>query len=320
VKFKPRTMDDIRALDPDGRKDEQVFSTVAQVSELTTAAYKQWMRPLVRSVVSEPAAEVTTHLSADRVQRIAASDVNPAMRAVGPLAQRVRENRARASDDNVFTRLERGNSARITRALESYGRMRDESVAMWVKWMYGPFGWGAMFPPAAPAEEAALARATVDLEAAHAELEPRLAEGGFPEGLMRMLLIAFHEKGSIRRRSIRLARIATETTDELIANGKLEGVTGPVDWRSVRDLQAQLLALFPERALETLPELLANPGERELAAAMVGRIMLRDPEVADPHSDLLRKAQDVLGVQFETAAANDDLPEELRAIELMQTA
>jgi hypothetical protein len=320
VKFKPRTMDDLRELDPDGRVDEQVFSTIAQVSEVNTAAYKQWLRPFVQAAVSDVTAEVSASLGPDRLGRIAASDVNPFMKAVALVAQRVRESRAATGPDNIFTALEHRNSKKIVQALDAYARRRDEATAEWVKWMYGPFGWGAVFPPEQPAETTRRELAAENLDAARAEMESHLETGGFPAGLVRMLLIAFHDKGSIRRRSIRLARIAGHTTDELIANGKLKHVKGPVDWKTVREEQARLLALFPDRAVEALPKLLARAGERQLACAMVGRIMLVDPEVADPHSDLVRKAQEALGVEFEAAAASDDLPDELLAISLMQSA
>jgi hypothetical protein len=320
VRFRQRTIDDLRELDPDGRGDEAVFSTIAQVSEMNTAAYKQWVRPLIRAMVSDATAEVTTNLTLDRMSRMAASDVNPYMKALAVIAQRVRDSREAAGADNVFTALERRNSKHIRRALEDYARQRDEATAVWTQWVYGPFGWGAMFPPARLAEETTREHTAEHLDAARAELEPQLESGGFPAGLVRMLLIAFHDKGSIRRRSIRLAQIAGQTTDELIANGRLKRVKGPVDWKSLREEQAKLLTLFPDRAVATLPKLLANAGERQLAAAIVGRVMLVDPEVADPHSDLVQKAQAILGVDFEAAAASDDLPEELLAISLMQSA
>jgi hypothetical protein len=133
------------------------------------------------------------------------------------------------------------------------------------------------------------------------------------------MLIAFHDKGSIRRRSVHLARIAGHATDELIANGNPKRVKGPVDWKAPHEEQARLLALFPGRAVEALPKLLANAGTRQLVCAMVGRIMLVDPEVADPHSDLVCKAREVRGVELDAAAANEGLPEVLLDISLMQS-
>jgi hypothetical protein len=260
------------------------------------------------------------HLSADRVGRTLTSDVNPLMKALAVDALKVREARQPVSPDNPFLAFEHATSRRIIKTLQNYGKARDDMTTHWVNWLYGPFGLGAAFPPAASSEESARVVAKEHIDAAKAEMKPRLASGGFPAGLVRMLLIALRDKGSVRRRSVRLAQLVQHVTDELIANGKLQRVKAPVDWKAVRNEQAKLLALFPEESLATLPRLLANPGERQLACAMVGRVMLVDPEVADPESDLNRMAQEVLGVDFQSAAASEDLPEELLAIRLMQSA
>jgi len=317
VKFKARSMDDLRALDPDGRTDERIFSTIAQVSDIWLNAYREYARPVIRSTVSPANAEIASGFAPDRLERIASSDINPLMRGLAVVANQVRARRAPAGDENPFTAIERRQSKHIIAALENFGKQRDDAVSQWVQAVYGPFGWGAVFPPEDLQETAALEAVLEDLDKARAELESHLEAGGFPAGLVRMLLMAFRDKGSIRRRSIRLAAIAAQTTDELIESGKLKKVKGPVDWRAVREEQARLLALFPERAIESLPKLFSNAGERQLAAAIVGRIMLVDPEVADPHSDIARKAEESLGVAFESAAVGSDLPAEIAAIGLM---
>lgn len=320
VKFKPRTMDDLRAFDPEGRDDELVFSSIAKVSDVNAAFYRTFIRPIVRALVSAPTAEVMRNLNADRVSRVLASDINPVMKGLAIVAQKIREQRAAADPRNPFVRLERRNSRMIEAALDRWSSDRNEVTQQWVKWMYGPFALGASFPPDAPMEEEARELAELQLMAAAEELRPRIDAGGFPEGLARMLLIAVRDKGSIRRRSLRLARIAGQVTDAMIAGGKLKRIKKSVDWAAVRAEQAKLLALFPEEAVAALPKLLSNPAERRLACAMVGRIMLVEPEVADPHSALVLRAQELLGTDFEAAAANDDLPEELQAIALMQSA
>jgi pimeloyl-ACP methyl ester carboxylesterase len=320
VKFKPRTMDDLRAFDPDGRDDELLFSSIAKVSDVNAAFYRTFVRPVVRALVSAPTAEVMRSLNPDRMSRVLASDINPVMKSLAIVAQRIRDNRAVVDPRNPFVRLERRNSRMIEAALDRWKSDRNEMTQQWAKWMYGPFALGASFPPDAPMEQEARELAELQMMAAAEELRPRIDAGGFPEGLARMLLIAVRDKGSIRRRSLRLAHIAGEVTDAMIAGGKLKRIKKAVDWAEVRAEQAKLLALFPEEAVAALPKLLSNPAERKLACAMVGRIMLVDPEVTDPHSALVLRAQELLGTDFEVAAANDDLPEELQAIALMQSA
>ena len=45
-------------------------------------------------------------------------------------------------------------------ALTAYGQARDSAIIKWVETVYGPLGLGAVFPPDAPAEVAAIAAAT----------------------------------------------------------------------------------------------------------------------------------------------------------------
>jgi len=321
VRFEPRTMADLAALEPDeGRADESVFSTIAKVSEVNDAIYDRFVRPTVRAMVWPAFAQAMTSASPGRLERVLSSDVNPWMRMMGPLAEQVRAERTPVGKDNWLLQLERDNVEAMRKALDAYRDMRDYWTARYVEWLYGPLMLGAVFPPDTPDEVRAKEGAKRQLEAAKAELEPRIEQGGFPEGLVRMVFVALRDRGSIDRRSVLLAQMAGQVANDLIANGKIKSVSGPVNWKEIREEQAALLALFPERAVAALPKLIQDARERELAAAMVGKILLKDPDSADPRSALARKAQDVLGMKFEVAAELDDLPPELQAIRFMQAA
>ena len=320
VRFEPRTMADLTALEPEGRTDERVFSTIAKVSEVNDAFYDRYVRPLVRAGLWPAFAQAMTSVSPARLERILASDVNPWMRMIGSIADEVRGARMPVSKDNWLLQLERDNVEAMRKSLDAHRDSRDYWTARYVEWLYGPFMLGALFPPDTPDEVHAKERAKRQLEAAMADLEPRIDKGGFPEGLVRMLFVALRDRRSIDRRSVLLAQMAGRVANDLIAHGKIKSVTGPVNWKEIREEQAALLALFPERAVEALPKLIVDPRERELAAAMVGKILLKDPESADPQSALARKAQEVLGMKFESAAEMEDLPPELQAIRFMLAA
>jgi hypothetical protein len=321
VRFEPRRMDDLRRLEPDGgRRDERVFSTIAKVAALSDAAYDA-LRPFIRATVWPPLAQAMISVSPGRLERVYASDVNPWMRVVGSIADAVRAARQPVSSDNRFLQLERDNGDAYARLLDGYRDARDYWVSRYVEWLYGPFMLGAVFPPDVADEVRAREHAAKQIEAAKARLAPRIAEGGFPEGLVRALYIALRDHGGITRRSVLLAQMAGRVANELIANGRVPSAEGrQVDWPSVRAEQAALLALFPDAAVEALPKLLSDPRERELAAALVGQIMLKDPESADPRSAMTARAEQILGMQFRSVAESDDLPPELQAIRFMQAA
>ncbi|MCJ7837830.1 MAG: DUF3141 domain-containing protein [Burkholderiales bacterium] len=86
VRFELRKMDDILALDPDGRKDEAIFSTIAKVSEQNEAFYKNYVRPFVQAMVSKPAAEMLGAMSetrADAKVEQARLEIEPMIHAGG---------------------------------------------------------------------------------------------------------------------------------------------------------------------------------------------------------------------------------------------
>ena len=58
----------------------------------------------------------------------------------------------------------------IADALEAYGHRRDDMIVKWVEFAYGPLGLGAVFPPDAPAEVTARARAATDVEDARRQI------------------------------------------------------------------------------------------------------------------------------------------------------
>lgn len=318
VAFEPRTVDDLRALEPEGREDERVFSTIAKVSEWNTGAYKAFVRPWLAPAFSRQAGELTMALDPLRVQRAIVSDANPFMKPLRELAAGVRAKRHPASPDNPLRKAEVEVSRAIVRALDGHRDFRDYWTAQWVHAFYGPLGMGAWFPPDDSDESSARRRAEDRLDQAMSNLEPTIAVGGFPEGLVRMLYIAIAENGMVTRRTIRLAEIAGHVANDLIAAGRIKSVKGEVDWKAVREHQAKIVALFPEKAVETLPRLLRQPKERALAVALVGRIMMRESTSGDARTSLVRRAEQELDVDLAAAAATPDadLPPELRLIGL----
>jgi hypothetical protein len=233
------------------------------------------------------------------------SDANPLVKPVRDMAKAVRENRHPVLSRNLFSRAEKTLSRHIVKGLDFYRDTRDASTAQWVETVYGPLGMGALFPPDAPLHEQAHARAQEMLEAARAELEPLIAVGGFPEGLVRMVLGAIAEKNLVTRRSMRIAQIIGHAADRLIASGGIPSVKSPVDWMAVRAQQARILALFPEQAMQAIPQLLPNATERTAARMLADRIMLLDGANSASPADFAQQIQALLQVQEPRGAPSD---------------
>lgn len=147
VDFEPRTMADIAALNADERRDEAMFSTVAQLSEAQMAAYRQWLQPLVRTLGSRALGEWLRWAHPLRLQHLAVSSLQPYAAALQVAATEAREHRQPLASDNPWAAWEKLASDSIVRSLNAAGRWRDTAVEQWVTQAYGPLGLGGWLPP-----------------------------------------------------------------------------------------------------------------------------------------------------------------------------
>ncbi len=287
VRFETRTVDDIRALNPDRRRGEALFSTVEQVSEITERLYESLYGPLVRALTSETTARLFRSLNPLWVRQYLFSGLNPSIAALPLIAERVRQHRHPAPEDNTFLQLEQGVSKQIVAALNHYRDLRDNLVEQMVKLAYGPMGLGAFFPPAPPpevqVEKAAEEQAKAELAALRGELE----RGGFPEAVARMLIAVMKKRGAIDRRSFLIAHELSEHQPD-------RPELSEADVHSLAAKQALLMQLDPEAALEALPRLLPSQADREQAVALVARVMMLEPDLSDPDSPAAKMARKYL--------------------------
>jgi len=302
VHFELRKMDDILALDPDGRKDEAVFSTIAKVSELNEAFYKIFCRPFVQAMISKPVAEILAAMNQTRMQRLMFSDVNPFMSVVKTWADLARANRKPVSKDNAWLAMERRTSDEIVHALKAYGQSRDDAIVKWVEFVYGPLGLGAVFPPDAPAEVAAHARATADVEEARRQIAPLIHAGGFPEALARILIGTVRARGKLERRSDHIGqRIRSYLKERRNEIGSLIGAE-PIDWQAVIKAQTRIVMLEPQKAIEAIPALIPSQEQRELAVVIAAKMLMLEPELGKADSKAARQVHELLGVDYSAAA------------------
>ena len=291
VHFEHRTMDDLRAINPEGRDEEQTFSTVAQLSEITTAAYKTWLRPWLQPALLRPLGDAMTALHPLRLQREGFSDLHPAAAPLAELARQVRENRHALPDDHPFLPWQRSVSASLEMGLNLYRDRRDEAVVQWTRALFGPFGFGAWLPPKPAAEELGVARARADIDGHRREVLARIGEGGFAQAVCRMVLAGMVSIGSFERRSLRLAHLLAELQ---AAEGATHGVA--IDWRRLLREEARIAAVAPVEALNALGEMLPDVAAREQALAVVAAVMMIEPTLNNPRSEIIELLIGVLDV------------------------
>jgi pimeloyl-ACP methyl ester carboxylesterase len=272
VQFVERRLEDVmQQLNRFKRADEKPFEAVEKVSEFNQRAYELFARPLVQAMSSEWAAKLGRDFHPLRFQRWAISDRNPWLWWLGPAAAAVKADRRDDGNDGPGQRIERAMSETTSAALDYYRDMRDAVSEAAFFLTYGNLFslYLAEMPRDAEAGKAVPdARELPFVKEALASVE----EGGYAEALARMS--ALLDRGG---ETIPLGRL--ELRRDLLEDyaGFLPPVTRE-QMRRIRGEQDIIVRYEPERALHTLPKLLADPADRERAVTLLERL-LTDPRV-----------------------------------------
>jgi pimeloyl-ACP methyl ester carboxylesterase len=291
VHYEYRTMDDIRALNPEGRGEEAIFSTIGKVSELNAALYKTWLRPWVKLFATRTTADAMGKLNPLRLQRQLFSDSFPLAGFIREQAKTARANRIHIADDDPLRKLEKQLSRQISDGLNQFRDQRDAQTVAWTRLMFGPNGLGAWFKPDETDADVAQARAQHELESFRASALEQIAVGGFAEAVCRIVLAGMVSIGAFERRSLRLARLLAQ-----LPSGTLSGVTAQSHWVRLLKEQARITAVAPVEALNALEQLLPDTASRERALAVSAAVMMIEPTLANPRSEIIEFLIDTLGV------------------------
>jgi len=240
--------------------DDTPFATVARFSELGTEAYDLSLRPMVQAMSNAVSAQVLVQANPMRLKRWLESDRNPLMREIGPMAEQVRKQRQAAAPDNPFRQFERYSASLMH---QWWDGVRDLQNAM-IEWNFHTL-WAA--PPvqalgrhmsrtvsAAPQDDL---RTLTEVQ----DALDRMELGGFPAGVVRMLIFLAQSRKEVRRSRLeRSERMLTIT--EPFASMPPKQRTRMIHGESL------IVGFEPEEALATLPVLIQSAEERRQALAM----------------------------------------------------
>jgi pimeloyl-ACP methyl ester carboxylesterase len=294
VHYEHRTMNDILALNPEGREEEQLFSTIAQVSERNAHFYKTWIRPWVKLLATREVGDALGKLHALRVQRELISDELLIAPVVREMAKHVRAQRTHAKPDSVLGQWEKQLDAHITQSLNDYRDRRDAQSVEQARSLYGPHGLGFWFKPDGPDAVVAHARAQADIAKARQTVLKTITQGGVPEAVCRIVVAGMVSIGSFERRSLRLARLLA-----LLPANERSRIPANVNWVQLLKEQARIAAVAPIEALNALEQMLPDAAHRELALAIAAAVMMIEPTLSNPRSEIIEFLIGTLGVDPE---------------------
>jgi hypothetical protein len=128
MRCEQRTLDDIRAMGGNTPEDERRFATAARVSEINLANYQKFVQPWVRAAVSPPMAEWMRQMHPLRLSYDLFGRDSAAMMTVADAAEKIRENRKPAREENPFVAFQETISNNIVSMLDSWRDTQEASA------------------------------------------------------------------------------------------------------------------------------------------------------------------------------------------------
>ncbi|MEX0350756.1 MAG: DUF3141 domain-containing protein [Paracoccaceae bacterium] len=269
TRFEARDLDDIRALGHNDLEDERRFAAVARLSEINTGLYKTFVHPWMDALMTPQIAEAARDLHPLRLGYKMASDLNPLMNSVKIWADHARENRRPVDPKNPFWIMQEQVSDGIATGLKTYGDLRDQAAeAMFMATYSNPLlqamlGLNAHDGPPRPhpgldPEHKAFVERRI------AELTEKMAEGSVREAVVRALIYILLPD-----------RVADERRFEIVDRLREDDAQSLQDFKEMLREQFLMLLIDEHRAIETLPQLLADDKDREQAASAIRMITSR---------------------------------------------
>jgi pimeloyl-ACP methyl ester carboxylesterase len=286
VELVERTIADVRRLSGDAGSVE--FPAVAKVSALNETAYDVLVSPFIRQAATEAGAAIGRSFHPLRLRRSLVSDHNPLVAAIAPLAKVARAERRRAAPANPFLALERAWATQVERSLDAWRDWRDAMMEATFHAVYGALSTAGI-ALGAEAAEADAARDLIATPVGHLDrAAARVAEGGYPEAVIRMMILLAGARGGVRRS--RLARSnALLTTEPPFA-----GLGAAARQAIIRD-QTAIVTADREAAIAALPALLPQAEDRSRALASVAWVAGAEDELGEAARAMLARLRGVLG-------------------------
>jgi len=292
VEFTERRLEDIVGrLNRFKRADEKPFEAVEAVSEFNQRAYELFAQPLVQAMSDDYSAKLQQEFHPLRAQRWGFSDLNPWLQWIGPMAEMVKANRKPAGPGQPQRRLERLGSDVLSASLEYYRAMRDAASEAAFFQTYG----NLFSLYLADKHEAEQEPSTIDPRELPVVKEALAAmgRGGYAEALTRMGALLARHGEPLPLETLHTRKEMMEDYRDLLPQ------LSDDQRRRIRGEQDIIVRYEPERAIATLPELLADRADRDRLFQFLDRLFaderLRQFNPSQAQLAMVDRIREVLG-------------------------
>jgi pimeloyl-ACP methyl ester carboxylesterase len=294
MRCEARTLDDIRAMGGNSPEDERRFETAKRVSDMNLEAYRKYMQPWVKSMVTPQMAELMRNWHPARVQYEAFSSENPLMKTLESVADKTREQRKPVAQDNPFLAFQEKMSKQIVSSLDQW---RDSQEALSEAMFLAIYGSPALQSAVGVDPKSTVSRRR-EMEPKHrellqariAELKSKIGSGGLREASIRALLYVGSVRGMVDERSLEALRRLRQTDESArvtLAQFKM----------LVRE-QFFMLLLDREATLAAIPRLLPESvDERRRAFAAIQEVLSASAEISGHVAQRLKQVAGLFGLE-----------------------
>ncbi|WP_245904563.1 DUF3141 domain-containing protein [Billgrantia lactosivorans] len=279
--------------------DDRRFATVARISEINLGLYRLFVQPWIRALITPEAARLMRRLHPIRLGYKLLSDRNPLSVPLPVLAEWVREDRHPVAEDNLLRTMERAVSDQISRGLDTWREIRDQSIEHTFLAVYGQpllqamvgLGGDAHVHRRQPGSEPEHRRF---LERRQQELRQRVAEGGIHEAVMRSVIHVLGGAPTTDERNFKRLRAS---------RAELEPGTSLSDFKHLVREQFFILKLDRDAALAAIPQLLAGERAEAIRASLehIDQVLAASGELSEHASRRYEHIRELFGEALERA-------------------
>ncbi|WP_163560083.1 DUF3141 domain-containing protein [Halomonas sp. NO4] len=264
LEFKARSIEGLNREVQHREEDDTRFATVARISEINLGLYRLFVQPWVQAMMTPEASRWIRRMHPIRLGYKLLSDRNPLSVPLPVLADWVRADRHEVGEENLFRLLEQAASDQISRGLDTWRVLRDQSIERLFLDVYGQpllqtmvgLGGNAHVHRRRPGREPEHLRF---LERRQRELQSRIAEGGSHAAVMRSVIHVLGGSPTTDERNFKRLRAS---------RAELEPGSTLADFKQLVREQFFILKLDRDAALAAIPALLRG----ESAEAIRGHL------------------------------------------------